>query len=244
LKDKDPNVRWPAANLLGRCGDSQKALPALRQALQDDDFQVRIQALRALGWLGPDALAAVPDLTELLRDPDALIRAHAERALWNIHTAKAVEATGWEVFTSAEWNFSAAYPVVPEEELQVVETPNGHSVAHTFAVVHTGMHCVVIITKFPRHVVAASTEDQRLDAARDLVLAKTDGKLREEKPIEQHGSKGREYVIDVEGNRVVQTRHFWAGRRLYQVSVTFPPKFWNAKAADYFLDSFQLDGPP
>ena len=38
----------------------------------------------------------------------------------------------------------------------------------------------------------------------------------------------------------IRYRLFWEGRRLYQVKVVSQPKFLNPKAADYFMDSFQI----
>jgi hypothetical protein len=103
---------------------------------------------------------------------------------------------------------------------------------------------MVAVAEYPPEVVEAATEEERLDAARELALVGMGGKLLHEKPVEQRGHKGREQVIEVEGLGVMRTRLFWVGRRLYLVKVVFKREFLNAAAATYFLDSFRLEGPP
>lgn len=52
LKDRDSDVRWLAAQILGHLGDLQ-ALEQLKAALRDEDLYVRkaaADALRLLGW--------------------------------------------------------------------------------------------------------------------------------------------------------------------------------------------------
>jgi HEAT repeat protein len=51
LQDKDPSVREAAASALGEM-HSQRAIPALKQSLEDDSAAVRFRAARALWQLG------------------------------------------------------------------------------------------------------------------------------------------------------------------------------------------------
>lgn len=61
-------VRVAAAVALSRVGPD--AVPALVQALEDQDDQVKISAIQALGRIGPGAKGAIPVLRELVaRDP-------------------------------------------------------------------------------------------------------------------------------------------------------------------------------
>ena len=71
-----------AADALGRIG--APAVPALMQALQSADVQVRVKAADVLGRMGPDANDAVPELIRLLDDPDERVRKTATRALGRI----------------------------------------------------------------------------------------------------------------------------------------------------------------
>ena len=69
------------------------AVPALIQALGDDQWRVRERAARALGGIGPDASAAVLALRISLRDGDKDVRAQAARALGRIGSAEAETVT-------------------------------------------------------------------------------------------------------------------------------------------------------
>ena len=73
LKSPDAKVRWAAANtiMLEMRSLAKGAVPALIQALEDNDNSVRLQAARALKMVGPGASAAVPRLTQLLSDRKA-----------------------------------------------------------------------------------------------------------------------------------------------------------------------------
>ena len=71
-------MRRAAAEALGNIGDPP-ALPALLQALQDEDGGVRRAAAEALGNIGdPQAL---PALTQALQDKDGWVRRAAVKAL-------------------------------------------------------------------------------------------------------------------------------------------------------------------
>ncbi|MGC8880568.1 MAG: HEAT repeat domain-containing protein, partial [Anaerolineae bacterium] len=75
------DVRQAAARALGKIGDAA-AVPALIEALRDEDEDVRQAAAEALGKIG-DA-AAVPALIEALRDEDMWVRRAAAEALGKI----------------------------------------------------------------------------------------------------------------------------------------------------------------
>jgi hypothetical protein len=62
----------------------------------------------------------------------------------------------------------------------------------------------------------------------------------EEKKVSQGRLSGREFLVEVEGMGQLRSRHFWVGRSLYTLLVAYQPRFLNARAADYFLDSFRL----
>lgn len=94
LESRDPNDRINACMALEKMGPSARpAIPALRQALGDDEVTVRILAASALGGLGPDAATAVPDLVAALQDKNEYVRVFAVTALGKIG-AHARESTG------------------------------------------------------------------------------------------------------------------------------------------------------
>jgi hypothetical protein len=72
-----------AADALGRIG--QPAVPALAGALSDPDAVVRLQACKALAFMGARASAAVPELVKRLYvDPEEAVRTQAANALGQI----------------------------------------------------------------------------------------------------------------------------------------------------------------
>ena len=82
--DKSPRVREACATSLGKLEWSASlAVPALAQALKDDNLGVRSAAVEALRRIGDDAAQALPALQDVLKDDkgDRLIRAQAAQAL-------------------------------------------------------------------------------------------------------------------------------------------------------------------
>jgi HEAT repeat protein len=85
LKSPQVQVRARAAFDLGILGaDGRKAVPALSDALHDDDGLVRVNAALALYKIGPEAEAAVPALSDALGDDVPLVRLDAAMALFRI----------------------------------------------------------------------------------------------------------------------------------------------------------------
>jgi 3-methyladenine DNA glycosylase AlkD len=84
-EDKDPNMRYYAAQSLGHFGPEAKAaVPDLIEALKDEDKMVRMGAGYALAEIGPDAADAVPALQDAAKDPEKEVRDAAEYALKQI----------------------------------------------------------------------------------------------------------------------------------------------------------------
>jgi HEAT repeat protein len=71
-----------ASDALGRIG--VPAVPALSEALTDPDPAVRLEACRALAYMGAKAKDAVPVLTQTLNDHEEVVRNEAARALGQI----------------------------------------------------------------------------------------------------------------------------------------------------------------
>jgi hypothetical protein len=83
LRAEDPQARARAARALGESRRAA-AVPALVQALRDDDPGVRLAAVEALGRMAAQAQAALPALRQALADEAPAVRAGAERALRSI----------------------------------------------------------------------------------------------------------------------------------------------------------------
>ena len=82
LGSTNENVRNAAFTIVEECGAA--AVPALIEALKDDDADVRSSAADVLGNIGAEAKAAVPALIEALKDDDADVRSSTAYALGNI----------------------------------------------------------------------------------------------------------------------------------------------------------------
>ena len=248
--DSDRNVRWPAIALLGRGdGRSEQILSVLVGALDDEDMEVRLKAISALDHWGPMARSAVPALANRLNDPEPQVAHVADLALWAIDQPAAVKICGWRSFTSERWLFTVMLPSEPEESEQPILDLNP-LVAHTFTSWHrvgrevSPTNYAVAVREYAEESLQLMKREDIVAGGQKQVLQVLGGQLVREQPVEQHGSKGVEYVIEVARKGTTRSRFFWSGRRLYQVQVVGRSPFLNARAADYFLDSFRLEEGP
>jgi len=83
VKDKNGFVRWGAARVLNNMAPQMpdKAVPALAEALSDDNKTVRLTAVAALQRYGPKATAAVKSLGKASGDPEPRMRIGVINAL-------------------------------------------------------------------------------------------------------------------------------------------------------------------
>jgi hypothetical protein len=248
-RDADRNVRWPAVHLLGRVArlHVHECLPGLREALHDEDTEVRLQAIIALGNLQANALSAAADLVPLMKgDPVGQVRFMAEKALWHISKKMAVEATAWQLVESAWWGFTARFPAAPDEKQMPAALAPDQLTIYSFTAMHGVTHCTVAITEYPPELFNG-TDEERLDAGRDLMLFGIGAKLVEETPFERGPIRGREITLEkiIERDGAANTfrtksRIFWVGRRLYHVQAAYDIDLSVLPAVDFFLDSFAL----
>jgi HEAT repeat protein len=71
-----------------RKGDAAQVVPALIEALNDKEPDVRRSAAIGLGNYGEQAKEAIPALEKVLNDPDARVREAAGKALARIDPVK------------------------------------------------------------------------------------------------------------------------------------------------------------
>ena len=88
----EPTVVELAATSLARIGPA--AVDPLIETMSDTDPRIRVQAIQALGRMGPPAAPAVPHLIAALNDPDVYVRRNAAHTLGEIgpEAAEAVPA--------------------------------------------------------------------------------------------------------------------------------------------------------
>src|SRR5262249_31443678 len=84
LKGRDPRVCKEAAIALGKkAAMADAAIPDLLNLIGDADTEVRLEAVRAIGYISPTE-KAVPQIRRLLTDGDARVRNVAVWALGRI----------------------------------------------------------------------------------------------------------------------------------------------------------------
>jgi hypothetical protein len=97
--DVDADVRGATALALGDVGREDGVVDALIEALQDEEWNVRLLAACALRNMEPPAVEAVPALIETLDDERESVRWAAARALRHISGQDFGEEAGeWEVW--------------------------------------------------------------------------------------------------------------------------------------------------
>lgn len=75
-------VRLLAVVVSGADADTRRSIAAeLARSLADEQGDVREEAAKALGSVGPEARGVVPSLRKLLKDPSADVRSAAAEAL-------------------------------------------------------------------------------------------------------------------------------------------------------------------
>jgi HEAT repeat protein len=85
LNDMDPTIRALAGKANAElASQAPSQVPALLEALRNDDQAVRFGAANSLSDLGAAARSALGPLTQALQDRDLGVRVQAARALWRI----------------------------------------------------------------------------------------------------------------------------------------------------------------
>jgi HEAT repeat protein len=84
-KSPEPKTRLHAVRILQqRKEDAAQSVPALIEALKDEQTDIRRDAAWTLGSFGAEAKCAVPTLAAALRDPQPSVRRAAAQALKKI----------------------------------------------------------------------------------------------------------------------------------------------------------------
>jgi HEAT repeats len=234
LHDPDPNVRWPAVTLLGRCGAAPaEVVPDLVTALGDSNQQVRIRALEALIHFGPAARDALPALAATVNDPNPWLAHSAEIALWEIDDGTALSACNWRRCDVGD-GFSVVMPAYPKRTVKPLNTPLGETEVHAVSGMYGLTDLTVAVSEYPADKLSERTEDNWFDTTRDQVVI--DGVLLNEVRIPH----GRERWTEFPGRGFMRSRMFWAGNRLYQIQATGKDRDeLQSRAVNYFFASFR-----
>jgi len=145
-------------------------------------------------------------------------------------------------YRSVEGRFSILLPGKPERELQQVDTSTG---ALEFIIYQAGSEkigFVVGYVDYPQKMFENVDIKQMLDAARDGVVQKVNGKLEYEKALDFHGNTGIEIEIKVPKKATIKARVILIGNRLYNLMAVSESKRTLNKNCPKFFDSFKVDG--
>jgi hypothetical protein len=153
----------------------------------------------------------------------------------------------WEKFSPPGAGFTVLLPGRPSHEEQVAQTRIGRIINHVYALEAGGVVYMMSYADFPEPVTDPQTIKAMLDGARDNALAKTGGRLKEEKEIKLDGRMGRDWFVGIPGG-LARARAYWDTQRLYQLIVLM--REGKDAAAEKrreatmrkFLESFALTG--
>jgi HEAT repeat protein len=81
LKHEKPDIRRDAAITLWKVEKNVTAIPVLAALLKEEDANLAMSAVRALGEIGPDARGALPAIKELLGHADMTLQTVAKAAI-------------------------------------------------------------------------------------------------------------------------------------------------------------------
>jgi len=139
----------------------------------------------------------------------------------------------WRELNSAEGGFSALMPAKPHYEKRplagaptvVMHLWSGRAGESVFGVGYAD---------YP------AADARVMDATRDALVANIRGRVTEEKPIVQHGLRGRELTAE-SGDIVLKARLFTSGPRMFEVVVIGRRRALKdaATEVDLFLSSFR-----
>jgi hypothetical protein len=146
----------------------------------------------------------------------------------------------WKEFTSKEGQFKVLMPGKPEQKKLETESDFGKGMLHMNTVELDKMMYGANYCDFPAKIKEIPRK-KVFDSSRDGAVENLKGKLASEKDIKLGDHAGRELHIDVAGGKqLFRARVYLVDQRLYQVVVFGSKEAATSKAADKFLDSFQL----
>src|ERR1700761_9012857 len=88
------------------------------------------------------------------------------------------QTSTWKSFAPPSAGFEVQLPGAPAEKRQTVRTPLGDGELRIFSLPVKAGAFAVGVTEFPESVLTKTTDDQRLDQARDGAVQQSKGKIR------------------------------------------------------------------
>lgn len=156
----------------------------------------------------------------------------------------------WIEFTSEAGNFSARFPVMPQEQVQPAPGNEARDV-HLFIADEGSAAYMISYTDFQNETNAVSPEaiNRAFDTARDGLVSGMAGTItaEDEAPLGQHPGRQVTFTIAEEvipGGGQGVARLYMVNNRLYLVTTFSQSKGYSPEQANEFLASFSLLSTP
>jgi HEAT repeat protein len=177
LKAHDPTTRKEGALALGCLGsEAKEAIPALTQALRDEEVWVCDAVAWALGQIGPEA---IPSLIQALEDPGANVRIAAAWGLGHMDSEAEnaipalIQALGDEnesVSAAAGWALGQIGPVAIPSLVQILSDENQDESLRKAAVLALGQTGEASEEAIPFLILALDDESKEVNTAAQVAL--------------------------------------------------------------------------
>ena len=148
----------------------------------------------------------------------------------------------WQTFDASEGGFRATMPGKPTKGRDVLTTAAGplDSVNYVYTTPDQRVAYGIDYVDYPADVVRRNDPERILEAARDGLVGKLRGRVRDERRVSLEGQPGRAVELALTDGRFVRARLSLVGQRQYQLVVVTPDERTAAKEAQRFLESFRL----
>jgi hypothetical protein len=158
-------------------------------------------------------------------------------------TTPSSEYSAWKETVSKEGGFVISTPAAPGDpkaSTKRVPTPKGNIVVYSLSLELPGKTVLqAAVTTYPQTAIKGLTDDTRLEAARDNLVASMQGNLIQDDKITLDKSPGRAFRIE-SANAAAQVRTYVVSNRSYMVMVMGPKGGLSPKDMEKFLASFKL----
>jgi hypothetical protein len=148
----------------------------------------------------------------------------------------AAALTGWKDFENSEAKFSARFPGSPK---RTQRTQRGRARDVAFELESNGVAYGVVYADLDKAGLTSTTPEQYIEQQQQALSG--GGKhLQSEKAVTLGPYKGKEFVVDVPGQKTAHMRFFAAGRRLYSVLVLGKSRAPEPNEVAALFDSFRI----
>jgi hypothetical protein len=149
-----------------------------------------------------------------------------------------LESREWRRFTSADGVCSAEFPQPPKNETR---TTGGVELTRLTLSIPGSDITYRLTYADIQPAGPPATDEDRLDSARDALMAQPGGKFVREEKISQNGVPGRYLEFIVGDKYATRTKLFVLGARVYQLIAVTPRNTKEDDATKRFWNSFQFE---